>query len=115
MIWHTPDIKVFIDGRADIYAYTGILDDYIKLYRLQDTLKILDRYRLQYVLYPPNTPLAYLLRNSSCWQQIYGDNVAVLYQRDSQQAGCNLPAATVGSTSRPVKTMPSKAFPQNPS
>ena len=81
MEWHAPDIKPFIDGRADIFVYNGVFDDFIKATALSNTLEILDKYKVDYVLYEPKQPLTYLLEHSSGWRQIYSDPSTVLFER----------------------------------
>jgi hypothetical protein len=81
MDWHTRDLKPFIDGRADIFVYNGVFDDFIKATALHDSLEILDKYKIDYVLYEPNQPLSYLLEHSGQWRPIYSDSSAVLFER----------------------------------
>ena len=81
MEWTAPDLKPFIDGRADIFVDNGVLDDHRNAMLIDKPLETLDKYRVDYVLLQPEAPLAYLLEHSTGWQQIYVDDVAVLLQR----------------------------------
>ena len=81
MEWNAPQIKPFIDGRADIFVYNGTFDDYLKISRIEQPLEILDKYNFDYVLYPPKTPLSYLLDHHSGWHRKYADETAVLFER----------------------------------
>ena len=81
MEWATPDLKPFIDGRADIFANRGILDDHYKAIAINNSLEILDKYKVDYVLVPRHTPLAYLLEHSQRWFSIYTDDLAVAFAR----------------------------------
>jgi hypothetical protein len=81
MEWYASDLKPFIDGRADIFVYNGVFDDYGKIVTLDDTLELLERYKIDYVLYEPKMPLCYLLRHSPNWHLLYSDNTAVLFER----------------------------------
>lgn len=83
--WHAPEIKTFADGRTDIFVYHGILQDYLKIASLEGTLDLLDRYGIEYVLYPPSTALAYLLENSPAWQAVYRDTAATLFMRSGNK------------------------------
>jgi len=83
MEWNAPDLKPFIDGRADIFVYNGVLDDYHKANSIEEPLQVLDKYRIDYVLLQPQRPISYLLEHSPGWQEIYADNVAVLFARAS--------------------------------
>jgi hypothetical protein len=86
MEWNTPASKPFIDGRADIFVYNGTLAEYASAVTLQAPFKVLDKYNFDYVLLPPDEPLAYLLTHSSAWHPIYSDQVAVLLQRNPPAA-----------------------------
>jgi hypothetical protein len=81
MEWYAPELKPFIDGRADIFVYNGTFYDSLKITSLKESFAILDKYKIEYVLLKPNQPLAYLLYHSSAWRLIYEDKVARLYQR----------------------------------
>ena len=86
IIWHSPQIKTFIDGRADIFVYNGVFDDYLKMHRIDKTLELLDHYGIRYALLNPNDASAYVLSHSPCWQNVYSDDVAVLYGRSNEGA-----------------------------
>ena len=81
MEWNAPELKPFIDGRADIFVYNGTFDDYLKAAHIQAPFEILDKYKIDYVLFQPAQPLAYLLEHSAAWHPIYADKVAVLLER----------------------------------
>ena len=81
MEWFAPELKPLIDGRTDIFVYNGVFDDYGKVVSLEDTFGLLDKYKIDYVLYEPDTPLAYLLDHSRQWQLIYSDSDAKVYRR----------------------------------
>jgi hypothetical protein len=81
MEWYAPELKPFIDGRADIFVYNGTFYDSLKITSLKESFAVLDKYKIEYVLLKPNQPLAYLLYHSSAWRLIYEDKVAKLYQR----------------------------------
>jgi hypothetical protein len=81
MEWNAPALKPFTDGRADIFAYNGTFDDYVKTVLIQSPLQVLDKYKFDYVLIEPGHPLEYLLRHSPEWRPKYSDDVAVLFER----------------------------------
>ena len=78
--------------------YNGVLDDYSKITAIESPLELLDKYRIDYVLFPVNRPLTYVLDHSAEWRPIYEDRVAKLYGRapaaaappDSRQKMINL-------------------------
>lgn len=86
MEWHTPEYKTFIDGRADIFLYNGTFQSFIEATALKNSLGILDRYEIEYVLFPPREPLSYLLKHSEAWQEVYEDQVAALFKRRHSHA-----------------------------
>src|SRR5262249_7605904 len=89
MIWRAPQIKTFIDGRADLFVYNGVFDDYLKIVRLNGTLELLDRYQIKYALLEKGDPAAYVVAHSPCWKEIYNDKkLAMLYERVQGQPGC---------------------------
>jgi len=96
MEWNSPELKPFIDGRADIFVYNGTFDDYVKAVSIQTPFEILDKYGIDYALLEPKQPLGYLLEHSAQWHPIYSDKVAVLFERT--------PAAAAVAT--PLKVQP---------
>jgi hypothetical protein len=81
MEWNTPGLKPFIDGRADIFVYRGIFDEYGRVTFIKEPFEILNKYAIEYVLFQPRTPLSHLLDHSTGWKVIYADSVAKIYQR----------------------------------
>lgn len=81
MEWYTPEFKPVIDGRADIFVYNGVFNDFLNAMALNHPFETLDKYRIDYVLIQPQQPISYLLENSPQWQSIYADRVAVLFTR----------------------------------
>ncbi len=92
MEWNAPELKTFIDGRADIFADNGVLNDHRKANDIDRPLEIMDKYGIDYVLLQPQRPLAYLLEHSPGWELAYADNVAVLYERTPVTAAAASPA-----------------------
>jgi hypothetical protein len=81
LIWHAPEYKTFIDGRADIFVYNGVFDDYLKVVDIKQPLEVLDRYSVDWVLIAPRKPLGYVLEHSGRWTMVYADGAAELYRR----------------------------------
>jgi hypothetical protein len=79
--WKAPTVKTFLDGRTDIFCYNGVFDDYLKINGIERPLELLDQYKIDYVLFPPNRRLTYVLDHSAQWRTIYEDKVVKLYQR----------------------------------
>jgi hypothetical protein len=81
MIWDTRNIPTFIDSRTDIFEHRGILRDYVSAIDIEDTLGVLDKYRIQYVFFPKEDAVVYLLQHTSGWKVNYDDGNAVILER----------------------------------
>ena len=79
--WYAPEIKPFVDGRADVFVENGVFNDYMKINAIESPFELLDKYKIDYVMFPINRRLTYLLGRSSGWHMIYEDKVVKLYQR----------------------------------
>jgi len=79
--WDAPTVRTFADGRTDIFVYNGVLDDYLKINTIEKPFELLDKYKIDYVLFPVDKHLCYLLDHSAGWHTIYEDKVAKLYER----------------------------------
>ncbi len=85
MIWNVRQIPVFIDSRVDVFERNGMLADYLHAIRIEDSLQILDKYSIQYVVFENDRPLTYLLRHTPGWKVEYEDKTAILFERTSLQ------------------------------
>jgi len=76
-----PGTKVFVDGRTDFYGPRQG-GEYIDLWHGQGRWReLLDQYRFDTVLIPPDWPLCALLRQDLGWRQRVADKQAVLFTR----------------------------------
>jgi hypothetical protein len=82
LIWNAREIPTFIDSRFDIFEYRGVLADYLRATNLDDSLSILDQYRIGCVLMGRDSQLTYLLQHEPGWHTQYQEGVAVLLVRD---------------------------------
>jgi hypothetical protein len=81
LIWNVRDMPVFVDSRVDIFEYNGVFADYLDALDMKDTLAILNKYDICYVLFRRQSALAYLLSNTPSWQAQYQDDTTVLFER----------------------------------
>jgi len=98
LIWNHRDIKVFIDGRSDVFEYAGVFQDYLDAINLNGSFDLLDKYQIRYVLFPSKNALSYTLEHHPDWKVIYKDKVAVLFERIGQlpnQASASTAAGTL--------------------
>jgi hypothetical protein len=79
--FYAPAIKTFADGRTDIFVYNDVLNDFMKINAIERPFELLDKYKIDYVLFPVDTRLRYVLDHSAAWRTIYEDKVVKLYQR----------------------------------
>jgi len=79
--WKDPNLKVFIDGRADIFEYSGVFQDYLSLLGIEASELILDKYKARYVLFPRHEPLTYFMEHDPKWKTVYSDQLSVLLER----------------------------------
>jgi hypothetical protein len=78
-----PKKMVFIDGRSDYYG-SAILKDYISARSAGDNWQALAaRYKWQFLLIPPDWPLAATLSRDRDWTLRDKDGVALLFERSA--------------------------------
>jgi hypothetical protein len=77
-----PDAPIFIDGRSDVYGNDPI-QEYASVVRANtDPGPFLDRYEINYVLFPSTGQFAQRMDASSGWQRVYTDPIAAVWVRD---------------------------------
>lgn len=85
--WALPEQKVFIDGRADVYAWTGVFEDYGRWATLRDDPnRLLDKYRIDFCLLPKAAPMARVMSYLPGWSERYSDSQAVIFTRNLRDA-----------------------------
>ena len=84
LTWALPEQKVFIDGRADVYAWTGVSADYGAWATLrEDPNRLLDNYQIDWCLLSQSAPLARVMRYLPGWSERYSDSQSVIFARNS--------------------------------
>ena len=54
LMWALPEDKVFIDGRADVYDWTGVFMEFGRWAMVQDDpRRLLDKYKVNFCLLRP--------------------------------------------------------------
>jgi hypothetical protein len=88
------DMKVFIDGRAELYGEQFVLDYYDALDArdVGQLLALLDRYQIDATLLSATSPAGYALDHLKGWKRLYKDDVAVIHVRSDEKTAA-LPAA----------------------
>jgi hypothetical protein len=78
---HRPQQPIFMDGRADVYG-DQLLQMYVGVIGLHgDPQAVLDRYAIDYAVFPPDTPLAGWFDASPNWERVYRDETAAVWVR----------------------------------
>ena len=108
LIWATgPAQKVFLDGRADIYEYGGVLSDYIHITLIEsDALPLLRKYGIQSCLLEQKAPLTTLLRALPDWRVVYSDDLSTVLVRVGDRVPNSAPPGR--SSAVPSTTVPSR-------
>lgn len=102
LIWKLYDrsTRVFIDGRADIYGEEQF-QQFADTYQFKDAWsRSLQRWNIETVLVPANSPLATGLRNARGWTVTYEDTQAVIL---TLIPGADGPRPTSASAIRPLR------------
>ena len=82
LIWAAPEYPVFIDGRADVYEWTGVIDEFGKWATLQTAPDLLlDKYHINFCLLERNSPMANVLPLLPNWKAAYSDARSVIFVR----------------------------------
>jgi hypothetical protein len=82
LIWNLPETKVFIDGRTDVFDWTGVLKDYLRWSSLQDDPKaLLEKYDIRVCLLYRGSAIAHVMPYLPGWKKAYSDDLAVVYSR----------------------------------
>lgn len=87
------DMKVFIDGRAELYGEKFVVDYYDAL-DARDVgrlLALLDTYRIDATLLSVDSPAGQVLDHMSGWKRLYRDDIAVIHVRSDEAKGDTLP------------------------
>lgn len=82
LIWSMPEAKVFIDGRTDLFDWTGVLREYLRWALLQDDPKVLlDKYGIRTCLLFRSSAIARVMPYLPGWKRVYSDDLAVVFAR----------------------------------
>ena len=75
-------IPVFIDGRTNLYVGTGVLGTFLRIANLtRNPDPTLAHYRVDYVLWHKDSPLAVFLAHDPSWVTVYQSEGVVIFKR----------------------------------
>jgi hypothetical protein len=87
LIWAMPEYPVFVDGRAEVYEWAGVLQQFSDWANLDDDPNsLLDKYNIQFCLLAQGMPEARILPLLHTWKVVYADNLNVILVRTSSSA-----------------------------
>lgn len=82
MVWALPQYPDFVDGRADLFEWAGVLREFAEWSKLQtDPNALLDKYHVGFCVLERNTPMTHVLPLLPNWKQVYSDDAAVIFVR----------------------------------
>lgn len=84
LIWAAPGHKVFMDGRGDVFEWTGVLEEYGKWVTLQaDPNTLLDKYKIDFCFLPATAPMSRVLGLMPGWTKVYSDEMSVVWAKSA--------------------------------
>ena len=82
LIWAAPEHPVFVDGRGDVFEWSGVLGEFNSWKALQsDPNALLQKYGISFCLLSRQSPMARVLPLLHEWKIVYSDNNAVVFVR----------------------------------
>ena len=82
LIWAAPEHPVFVDGRSDVFEWTGVLEEFGDWATLQAApRKLLDKYNIKFCVLTNQSPMVHVLPLLPEWKRAYSDNNSVVFVR----------------------------------
>lgn len=82
LIWAAPEHPVFVDGRSDVFEWTGVLGEFLQWAMLQsDPNTLLDKYKVDFCLLSQQSPMVRVLPLLGKWKMVYTDPSSVIFVR----------------------------------
>ena len=82
LMWALPEHKDFVDGRADVFDWTGVLAEYGRwATRSEAPNLLLDKYKIRFCILSKNSPPLLDVAHLPGWKQAYSDDVAAVLVR----------------------------------
>jgi hypothetical protein len=86
LMWAAPEYPVFIDGRTDVFEWTGVLSEFGNWATMRtDPNVMLKKYGVGFCLLTRQSPMAQVLPLLPDWKTVYADSNAVIVERVSAQ------------------------------
>ena len=71
----------FVDSRVDTFEHSGVFGDYVKAINIKTSFELLDKYKIDHILFTEKTPFIYLVEHSQQWSVVKRDKDWVLLER----------------------------------
>jgi hypothetical protein len=85
LIWAAPEHPVFIDGRTDLYEWSGVLGEFGRWATLEsDPNALLEKYKVGFCLLTSHSPMVRVLPLLHDWKLVYSDDNSVIFARTNQ-------------------------------
>jgi hypothetical protein len=85
LIWALPEHPVFVDGRSDVYEWTGVLPEFGAWAMLQtDPQVLLKKYDVGFCLLSREAPMARVFPYMPGWLKLYTDDRSIIFARRDQ-------------------------------
>lgn len=96
LIWAAPDHPVFIDGRGDVFEWTGVFAQFGKWATLQSNPNtLLDKYGIRFCVLGRTSPMTHVLPLLPNWKSVYSDNMTTIFVRTEQTIPASLPTPSL--------------------
>ena len=93
LIWAAPEHPVFVDGRTDVFEWTGVLREFGDWATLQnDPSLLLNKYGVNFCLLNVDSPMVRVLPLLPDWKIIYSDSNSVIIARIPARPKAGSPA-----------------------
>jgi hypothetical protein len=87
LIWALPEQPVFVDGRADVFDWTGVFEELTGWETLQVNPHVmLDKYGIRFCLLSRTSPMVSVMSLLEDWEIAYSDHNAVIFVRKQRNA-----------------------------
>jgi hypothetical protein len=84
LIWALPEHPDFIDGRADLFEWAGVLREFGAWALLQsDPNTLLDKYHVSFCVLERVDPVVSEFPQMRNWTEVYSDNASVIFLRSN--------------------------------
>jgi hypothetical protein len=81
LIWALPENPVYIDGRIDMYGDQFVKEYLDLIWGITDWRGLFGRYSVRVAIVRPKSPLNRQLKESTDWQQVFEDSMAVVFTK----------------------------------